>query len=166
MSEMKVIQLKTKNLVAKCLRKHGILNWPLSGILRFPQFSVLFQKQFLFCIVFQQRVSLTPASLCLQLNLTSRLSSKTKRLVHSVSLQCSKKASLVGFAARNNDWICNPLLVQPRREKTLKLWIFSPLNTCFVFWWWWFGVIVSQAWSLLYPYKLQITDNPAWNMCV
>ena len=35
MSEMKVIQLKTKNLVAKCLRKYGILNWPLSGILRF-----------------------------------------------------------------------------------------------------------------------------------
>lgn len=48
--------------------------------------------------------------MCLQLNITSHLSSKTKRLVHSVSLQCSKKASLklalqpitmIGFATRS-----------------------------------------------------------------
>ena len=69
--------------------------------------------------------------MCLQLNLASHLSSKTKRLVHSVSLQCSKKASLVGFPARNNDGIYNPLLVQRRRKKTLKLWIVLPFKHMF-----------------------------------
>ena len=46
------------------------------------------------------------------LNLTSHLSSKTKRLLHSVPLQSSKKAPLVGFPVRNSDGIRSLLLVR------------------------------------------------------